>query len=179
MKLLFLDIDGVLNNVKTESKSPEGYVGISNGLLDRLYHIVKATGAKIVLSSSWRRGVQNKEIDGLWLEKKFRQKGMSFFSTTGMQGNHRGKEIRYWLEEHKDLIVEQYAILDDEFVCMFQEQNLIEHLIHTNPSLGLTQELANRTIELLNGKLITKEEYQPWVDEWNGWTVDIHTGKEL
>lgn len=52
MKIIFLDVDGVLNSVQ------DGYsIRLrTDSHLKLLQHIVKETGAKIVLSSSWRIG---------------------------------------------------------------------------------------------------------------------------
>ena len=63
MKVLFLDIDGVLNNDKTFEEVHDYYVKtgyhkveIGLDMVERLFKIIEATGAKIVLSSSWRLG---------------------------------------------------------------------------------------------------------------------------
>ena len=51
MKVIFLDVDGVLNSVDT-SEVFQGFVGIDDKLVSKLRKIVRATGAQIVLSSS-------------------------------------------------------------------------------------------------------------------------------
>jgi hypothetical protein len=53
MKIIFLDIDGVLNNVYCESRDKFGCTFHSN-FVDNLRSIIDKTGAKIVISSSWR-----------------------------------------------------------------------------------------------------------------------------
>ena len=55
-KYIFLDIDGVL----ATPKSIEGVGGewrIEDEKQELLKHIIDSTGAKIVLSSSWRNGI--------------------------------------------------------------------------------------------------------------------------
>ncbi len=58
MRVIFLDIDGVLNNCRTRTKSPDGCTGISNSLCKRFRKIIesllKETGEKpeVVLTSS-------------------------------------------------------------------------------------------------------------------------------
>ena len=54
MKVIFCDVDGVLNNAVTKARSPSGYVGVSDQLILKLKAIVSKTGAAIVLSSDWR-----------------------------------------------------------------------------------------------------------------------------
>jgi hypothetical protein len=53
MKIIFLDIDGVLNCDNTRNPRRFPYV-IDPRLLARLKRLLKATHAKVVLSSSWR-----------------------------------------------------------------------------------------------------------------------------
>jgi HAD domain in Swiss Army Knife RNA repair proteins len=53
MKVIFLDIDGVLNCEKTPNPRKFPYV-VDRKLLTRLKTLLERTGAKVVLSSSWR-----------------------------------------------------------------------------------------------------------------------------
>ena len=53
-KVIFLDIDGVLND---EGEEREKGVYIDETRVQRLASIVEQTGAEIVLSSSWRRAI--------------------------------------------------------------------------------------------------------------------------
>lgn len=61
-KLIFIDIDGVLNNKKDGTSyfcfNPETY-GLSEKNMDVLRHILKETDAKLVLSTSWRNHDEN------------------------------------------------------------------------------------------------------------------------
>ena len=54
MKVIFLDVDGVLNNADTKDRSPSGYKGVSGEMIRNLREIVRKTGAQIILSSDWR-----------------------------------------------------------------------------------------------------------------------------
>jgi hypothetical protein len=53
MKVIFLDIDGVLNCDRTPNPRKFPYV-VDRRLLARLKKLLKRTRAKVVLSSSWR-----------------------------------------------------------------------------------------------------------------------------
>jgi hypothetical protein len=53
MKVIFLDIDGVLNCKKTPNPRKFPYV-VDRKLLRRLKRLLDRTGAKAVLSSTWR-----------------------------------------------------------------------------------------------------------------------------
>jgi HAD domain in Swiss Army Knife RNA repair proteins len=53
MKVIFLDIDGVLNYKKTPNPRKFPYV-VDKRLLVRFKRLLEKTGAKVVLSSTWR-----------------------------------------------------------------------------------------------------------------------------
>ena len=54
MKVIFLDIDGVLNCGTTTELTKTGDRFVENKFIERLKKIVDETGAKVVLSSDWR-----------------------------------------------------------------------------------------------------------------------------
>lgn len=60
MKIIFLDIDGVLNNQVDEERSvikidhPDDF--ISERCVTLLNELIENTGAKVVVSSTWRIG---------------------------------------------------------------------------------------------------------------------------
>jgi len=51
VKVLFLDIDGVVNNKRTE-KSFDGFIAIDLAMAALVQRIVRNTGCEVVLSSS-------------------------------------------------------------------------------------------------------------------------------
>ena len=53
-KVIFLDVDGVLNNSDTKGEW-DPYVKIDDKLVERLATIVRATHAEIYLVSDWKR----------------------------------------------------------------------------------------------------------------------------
>ena len=73
MKIIFLDIDGVLNSKATRAKAPSGFVGIGTVFLKRIEILVKETGADIVLVSDWKIAWKHRQKDGIYLEEKFKE----------------------------------------------------------------------------------------------------------
>ena len=55
MKVIFLDIDGVLNHAGCTEKI-DGCYFVEEPLIMNLVNLMDATGAKVVLSSTWRLG---------------------------------------------------------------------------------------------------------------------------
>lgn len=136
MKVLFLDVDGVLNTYKTG-----GLLTVSKSKLRLLSHIVKSTRCEIVLSSTWRRNVMG-ELDVL--KKKLRYRGLVIKDITPIFFSIRGEEIQHWLNLHPE--VTHWCILDDDS-DMLPDQLL--NFVKTDGMIGLTQRDADKVIEIL------------------------------
>lgn len=113
LRILFLDIDGVLNHKAfLESLGYHARIGLDHldpeavAVLDR---IVALTGVKVVVSSAWRVIFTADEIQALLHARGFRG---SIIGATPSGGAERGDEIRQWLNEFQDP-VENIVILDD------------------------------------------------------------------
>lgn len=117
----------------------------------RLKRIVDETGAKIVLSSTWRYDRDDPQHNGdfLELQEAFHKAGLELYSFTPVDaiGIRRGMEIRAWLGLHPE--VDRFIILDDELFD-FEERGLLPRLVKTEfADGGLTEAHAQEAIELL------------------------------
>jgi hypothetical protein len=116
MKVIFLDVDGVLNDQMWLRLYENGE--IDKERVARLAEIVKATGAVIVLSSSWR--VLPDELDDMdkWIWRQLvdalHEYGMSIHDRTPVIGMDRPLEIKTWLDQHAGQ-VEAFVSIDDDF----------------------------------------------------------------
>lgn len=153
MKVIFLDIDGVLNCEQTtldrfyklENNLPLGQfyqmqtefggLDIDEEKVQMLGEIVKKTGAKIVLSSShradWKDGKDNLQFDkSKALQYLFDKYDIDVIGITPYINKQvsgwRENEIREYLKYHA---VDAFCILDDDDLDL---QTLKEHLIKTN-----------------------------------------------
>ena len=105
MKVIFLDIDGVLNAIDTKERW-QGFIGMNPVLVDRFNKLVEDTSAEVVLSSTWRHNEDwRKTMKKNGLNMKFLDR------TIRMPGKIRGLEIKEWLDRNE---VEKYVILDDD-----------------------------------------------------------------
>lgn len=105
MKLLFLDIDGVLNSYRSDlifghERTIENLDPVA---LDLVRQVVKKTGCVICLSSDWRLYHD--------FSKLGKQLGLPILFETPDYGGDRIKEIKEVLDGLKP---DTYAILDDE-----------------------------------------------------------------
>ena len=101
MKIIFCDVDGVLNNARTTGRSPGGYKGVSDELIRKLKRIVEKTDARIVLSSDWRL-VKDDPVHGK--DYRYLTRKLLFVAglkisdhTEDISWSRRGKEIRKYL----------------------------------------------------------------------------------
>jgi hypothetical protein len=137
MKVIFLDIDGVLNCKKTPNPRKLPYV-VDKRLLARLKRLLNQTGAKVVLSSSWR-------IDpvGLFAAKHC---GVPFIGACpDLPRSPRCREVHKWLEAHPG--VTRYVVIDDE------DDGLDDlPLFQPSSSTGITQQIAKGVEKYLSGR---------------------------
>lgn len=157
IKYLFLDIDGVLNHqdwyhkIRFSKKYP--YRDFDPDCVNRVNRILNETGAKLVISSSWR-------LDSK-LYATFEKVGLptNFEKTPWVSDVIRGVEIQFFLDnEGYTLNGCTYAIIDDDDDMLPLQK---EHFFRTaaspcdepyerNGGTGLTEKLTNEIIKHLN-----------------------------
>lgn len=146
-KVIFLDVDGVLNDKDTPTRTKRGYLFVDESKILLLKKIVDATQAKIVLSSTWRYDRNDQRYNGEFLELKeaLAAHGLEIYSYTPVDaiGIRRGMEIKAWLGTHPE--VKKYVILDDELFD-YKERGLLDHLLFT---YGLKLSHVLMAIEML------------------------------
>jgi hypothetical protein len=141
MKVLFLDIDGVVNNRRSAAHySYRGAIGIDPHLAFLVGKLVMDTDIKVVLSSSWRHWPEGRE--------EIRKQVVDFIDITptlprppGMGRDYceRGREIKAWLDGHPE--VTKYAIVDDDNDMLPEQQ---KHFFKTSFEIGITQATCDR-----------------------------------
>ena len=145
-KFIFLDIDGVLNDDEVYEKAPYGGTGIDDHHLYQLKHLIDTTGAKVILTSDWRYNSpewrfdypnwKTAEEDWAYMNKKFAKFDIKIEDITHDRCLLRGNEIRMFLWRQTPPY--SFVILDDLPEKEFAVDNLLAHLINTNPEVGLT-----------------------------------------
>ncbi len=132
MKVIFLDVDGVLNSDEYFDKIKNLNIdGIQSEIdvekIKMLNMAINETGAKIVLTSSWRYTRNAQE-----LKKLLSEYGIPTDSTPFIQ-NKRGLEIKQYLLENPD--VENFIIVDDELFDSYDDE-LIKKLVKISNGNG-------------------------------------------
>lgn len=183
LKIIFLDIDGVLNSndwyVKRAETVPMDSISAQYPFYEfdptavkRLNRITDTTGAKIVVSSTWRHGRTVEQLKTL-------------FQPVGITGEiidvtpdirtakdvsytiPRGCEIDKWLKDHhfqrinwskerqQEYLdksqIENYIILDDDSDMLYNQR---EHFVKCPHLTGLSRKEERRAIKILNTSII-------------------------
>ncbi|KAL1499876.1 hypothetical protein AB1Y20_012559 [Prymnesium parvum] len=145
MKLIFLDIDGVICCNLVGRLEEEKML--------QLKRIVDATGAKIVLSTDWRRQMQLKRQ----VVMACKRHGMEVIGATPQRPMYtavRPMEIVDWLNSFsgKDSVTAWVALDDRDLVNEMGGSSLVGHFVRTHPATGLSPRLADAAIQLLEGE---------------------------
>lgn len=154
MKIIFLDIDGVLNDASSCERTPMGFLGIDGEKVKRLAKIVDATCAQIVLVSTWKEEWEpgGAEVqwsrDAIYMVDMLAQEGLSLLDKTIDRISDRGNGISKWLSVHPD--VKNFVILDDVAFEDYKSHLLMPHLVETNfGDGGLKDEHVTKAIQIL------------------------------
>jgi hypothetical protein len=158
MKIIFLDIDGVLNSVQSANywnrRVKEGSSAV--GGLKKLcpiacsnlqYILEKDEDIKIVLSSTWRisdnwkENFKNAEMPHAILSRIIDR-------TPRKLSMERGHEIKLWLEYAKEegLGVEDFIIIDDDHYDMGEFRGT-SRFINTSATTGIVWDEVERIIK--------------------------------
>lgn len=149
MKIIFLDIDGVLNSTRS---------CVANGGFGRIFdhdswkeldpvavkliaHVAKETGAEVVLSSSWRILANKEDIIAF---QDFL--GVSIIDVTPQLHGCRGEEIQQWLDSCKEP-VEAFCIIDDDSDMLHEQEG---NFVQADERIGLTWQNCEDIMAVLN-----------------------------
>lgn len=175
MKVLFLDIDGVLNSIewckagnrfgcppRLKERCTKERLRWCPDMVKRLREVVETTGAHIVISSSWRGygkgavrkwramfnvyGWRNAPVIGETPDLTAKRPSGVYVAVK------RGEEVAAWINSHQH-VVEKYVCVDDgdDFLPG-------QPLVLTSMEFGLTHQDAQECIRLLGSVPTVRED---------------------
>lgn len=165
-KLIFLDVDGVLNSenffrarMRDNPKPPREdmieYLSwdIDPACIKRLQEIVDRTGADIILSSTWRIN-HYKEFIKILKRFNVTAKVIDRTPRINWEGSVRGNEIALFIKKNAQWCgsphkYKNYVIIDDSSDMLFQQK---DNFVHTSWEFGLQDRDVRRSVEILNAK---------------------------
>ena len=153
MKIIFLDIDGVMNSTESMMDNYHNGVRMYNDAPDpksiaALNKIIDSTDALIVITSTWRKLHNILSLGYIFHLSGL--KGDPILGATPVIHNHiRGDEIQAWIDNYFTAhgpSIDSFVILDDDS----DMGHLMDHLIYINGDTGLTMDDADKAIKMLN-----------------------------
>ena len=149
---IFLDIDGVINNINTD-RSNNPYICIDSLLVQKLADIVMATNAKIFMISNWKGYWQkeNKEEQheiANYIDYKLSCESLEIEDKVEGPDLTRGANIKAFLAEHN---IKNFVILDD-MSFDYKKEGLSKNFIQTTMEYGLTDTDVSKAIKILSKK---------------------------
>ena len=143
MRVLFLDVDGVLNSIRScyayggyphtfdeNCRSKFDWTAVS--LIQR---ICRNSDVKVVISSTWRKFFTYQEIgEGL---------DLPVIDSTPELPGWRGYEIKDWLDRHPE--VTEYAIIDDDSDMLPEQKPFFVHVDGRN---GISYDNFKQLLEI-------------------------------
>jgi hypothetical protein len=158
-RILFLDIDGVLNSVKfMKARHEAGERNVGHALdptaVAQLQRVVDETGCEIVLSSTWRLIHSLSDMRGMLIAAGMRHPVPLIDKTPCLDRRHgsievnpgRGKEVQAWID---------MRMFTGPFCCIDDDTDFMPHqnLVRTDHMEGMTAEHADRCIEILRARV--------------------------
>lgn len=145
-KVLFLDIDGVLNSKTWMLEQPRGMDftrAVNPDAVARLTSIVKRTQCKIVVSSTWRILFSLADLRKILIAAGF-PAPCPIVDATPHSNRRRGREIQSWLDTSGKR-VETFCIVDDDA----DVEHLLPWLVQTTWDFGLLDEHVEKIVTML------------------------------
>ena len=159
MKVIFIDIDGVLNSMSCKAKF-EGLPFVEDEKILLLKEIIDYTGAKVVLSSTWRYGwyamehIEHPDESDLrdirmfkTLCDKLQKFGIELLGYTEDFGRC-GEEISACLKDWQGEPIESYVVLDDMGGDEIRPH--CKYLVQTNMTHGLQANCIKQVLKILD-----------------------------
>lgn len=159
MKVIFLDFDGVITTMKSRWN-------LCKEKMELVKEIVDKTGAKIVISSSWRHSTLESTLDYITTLGNAFVHNVTFLMPEDVVGvtdriyyhkcsdkkKHeyhvcRGVEIEHYLYEHPE--IKNYVILDDDSDMLLSQR---KHFVKTHTLRGISKKNVETAIKILNSK---------------------------
>jgi len=167
-KVIFLDIDGVLNTDQLCEDSGRSHSHplfspiqhLSTELVTALYEVVEATDSDVVISSTWRKTYNIQCLRAFLWGCGFKCTDRIIGTTRSFKDLLRHHEIADWLQSRGQARPKSFIIVDDnEYAC--PKDYRADRFVHCDPESGFDDRCSLRATALLmrlhmtNGALVT------------------------
>lgn len=150
MNIIFLDIDGVMRTHNSDlnwsrelnQPVPNPFKRLfSKDAMENLNYLVTLTGAKVVITSTWRMYYTKDELRNIFRERGFIGHIVDVTNT----GDTRGEEIVQWLNEHR---IDNFVVIDDNIKDILNRIPDCK-VVKCNPLNGLDEVIFDKALDIL------------------------------
>ena len=150
MNIIFLDIDGVMRTHNSDlnwsrelnQSIPTTFKRLfSKESMGNLNYLISLTGAKVVITSTWRMYYTKTELQNIFREQVF----VGQIIDTTSVGDTRGEEIVQWLNEHR---IDNFAVIDDNIKDILNRIPQCK-VVKCNPLDGLDDDTFDKVLDIL------------------------------
>lgn len=149
MKIIFLDIDGVLNSEQFYDKYANGGErpdhpddDFDPDAIELLFNYIEKHDLHLVITS-WRESTLKQTLCFFGETRMGKLCPRIIGQTCRRFDGMRGKEIDMWLENRPE--IDEFVIIDDDNFDIHQK----DHLVQTDPMYGLTKEDLEKCSKIL------------------------------
>lgn len=146
MKIIFLDIDGVMVTPESIKENRISiYPSFAKSAVEAL-NLLKDKDVSIVISSTWRKYASTEELKEIFSKEGVVIPIVDTTPVYGTKGYTRTDEILSWVYGNNDKIISWVVIDDDDFDMNFEPIKFF----HIDGKIGLTKKDVRKIIKALN-----------------------------
>jgi len=152
--LILLDIDGVMipaNSWKKPEFLEDGFPMFNMRSVRALQRIIAETNASILLTTSHKTKYKVAEWRDLLKLRGINAKSIHRLTSNSLIVSRRDEILDWYTKKH--MPNEEFVIIDDDKMLNSLPSNIKNNLILTSPSVGLTDDLADEAIAILQKKI--------------------------
>jgi len=151
--LILLDIDGVMvpaNSWRKPEFLEDGFPMFNTKSVKALQRILKETNASILLTTSHKTKYKVSEWRDLLKSRGINAKSVHRLNTNSLSTSRKDEILKWYTKKH--MPNEEFVIIDDDKMLNTLPINIKNNLILTSSSVGLTDDLADEAISILQKK---------------------------
>ncbi|OCX51861.1 hypothetical protein BEL04_17800 [Mucilaginibacter sp. PPCGB 2223] len=149
--LILLDIDGVMLPANSWSKPeilPDGFPMFNSRSIRALHKIITETNASLLLTTSHKNNYTIRQWHSIFKVRGINAEMIDRLASDSLEDSRADEILSWYRTQH--IPNEEFVILDDDKRLSELPAHIKNNLVLTSASIGLTDELADNAITILN-----------------------------
>jgi hypothetical protein len=152
--LILLDIDGVLvpaNSWRKPEFMEDGFPMFNSRSVKALQRILSETNASVLLTTSHKTKYKVAQWKVLLKSRGINPAKVHRLTTNSLQTSRKDEILQWYTNKH--IPEEEFVIIDDDKMLNSLPENIKHNLVLTSSSVGLTDDLADEAISILQNNV--------------------------